>query len=331
MPGDIVPESDFQLRFEPGAIRKDFILDRYTIFAPERAKRPLDDVQSSATCPFCAGHESETCPETEAVRDPDSQENGPGWRVRAVPNLYPTVRLDQPASGVHEVIIECPHHETSLANLPVEHLLDLVNLWRRRLIAHRQIEGMEYAVLFKNQGFAAGASLEHSHSQIMTLTRVPSTIQDEIEAGKRFFRANEKCIFCELIHRERTVQHRVIAESDGFLTVTALAGRFPFESWILPKTHRSHFEETTETERLELASTLHDLLKRLEAGLCDPPYNLVLHNGPLHTGPLGHFHWHFEIMPRLSQPAGFEWGTNWSVNLVPPEQAAEYLRSRSVN
>jgi UDPglucose--hexose-1-phosphate uridylyltransferase len=114
-------------------------------------------------------------------------------------------------------------------------------------------------------------------------------------------------------------------ETDDFVSVAAYAGRFPFETWILPRRHRSHFEVTTEGERVALACALHALLKKLQVGLCDPPFNLVLHNAPLHSGELDHYHWHVEIIPRLSQPAGFEWGTNWSVNLVPPEQAAEYL------
>ena len=110
------------------------------------------------------------------------------------------------------------------------------------------------------------------------------------------------------------------------LALCPFAARFPFETWILPKSHCSHFEETTEAERVELAHCLHSLLGKLHSRLCNPPFNLVLHNAPLHAAHLEQFHWHIEILPRLSQPAGFEWGTDLAVNLVPPERAAEFLR-----
>lgn len=324
--GDIVPQSGFHLRSQPGEIRKDPVLDRFTIFAPERAGRPFIAGENAAACPFCSGHEEETLEEVEAVRDPGSPANRPGWQVRVVPNLYPAVRLHQPALGVHEVVIECPQHETSLANLSPEHLTQLIHVWRKRILAHREIPGLEYATVFRNQGPAAGASLEHLHSQVLSLGQIPTTIREELDAGRSHFARHHRCVFCDLIRHELSERHRVIEEADDFVSVAAYAGRFPFETWILPRRHRSHFEATTEGERIAFAYVLHSLLKKLQVGLCDPPFNLVLHNAPLHSGELEHYHWHVEIIPRLSQPAGFEWGTNWSVNLVPPEQAVEYLR-----
>jgi UDPglucose--hexose-1-phosphate uridylyltransferase len=338
--GDIVRDSDFTLRQLPAPqIRKDPVTGRWTLVATDRALRPLDEPDVPELCPFCEGHERETPPELSALREPDTLPNGPGWRVRVIPNRFPAVRLwadgpihteglfeDLAGIGSHEVIIDCPHHQVSFGALPIEAIREVIEIWRERIVAHDADLRLKYVQIFKNKGIEAGASLGHSHSQLIALPLVPSAIQEEIDRGRSYFDHERRCLFCDLIERERTAGARMVAENEHFAVVCAYAARWPFETWVLPKRHGSHFERSTDAELGGLANTLGGLLQRLDAGLKQPPYNLVLHTASLHTEALPHYHWHMELLPRLTQPAGFEWGTGWHINPVPPEQAAAFLR-----
>ena len=303
--GDIVPESRFHLRQQPAEIRKDPILDRWSIISPERARRVIPPDGKLPVCPFCAGNEEETLAEVEAIRPLGSSPNDSRWLIRVVPNLYPALRMASQieidfqglfekrlGSGNHEVIIECPHHETSLAQLSPEHLGLLMQVWKDRLLVHRENQDLRYGMIFKNQGTDAGASLEHCHSQLLTLPMIPGTIREELDAGEEYFSRYACCLFCELLKQERDDESRVIWEDADFVAFAAYAGRFPFETWIFPKSHHSHFEDSTSEELNQLGSCLHAVLKKLQVGLHDPPLNIVLQNAPLHAPCSPSFHWH---------------------------------------
>jgi UDPglucose--hexose-1-phosphate uridylyltransferase len=181
-------------------------------------------------------------------------------------------------------------------------------------------------MIFKNAGADAGASLEHAHSQIVLLPRLPTVLRDEIAAGVAHHAATGHCIFCELIENEHKVGGRIMLESERFIVFAAFAGRFPFETWILPKVHASHFEMILDGEIDDLAKLFRQLLRKLAAGLDDPPYNYFIHTGPLTESAMPHYHWHIELLPRITGIAGFEIGAGFAINPVPPEQAAAYMR-----
>ncbi len=326
-------------------LRKDPVVERWILIAPERAARPTE-VDAPAhlahhdTCPFCAGHEAETTPEVLALRDPGTAPNTPGWRVRVVPNLYPAVGRDtaarpleddlfvaRPGSGAHEVIIECPRHESSVTALPVGHFRDLLGVYRDRLAALGRDPRLEYAQVFKNHGADAGASLEHAHSQILALPLVPPGVRDELDAAADYHRRHGRCVYCDLLERELATGERIVLAGKECVAVAAFAGRFPYETWVLPRRHDSHYERLTATELDDLAAVLHSVLRRLEQVAGPVCYNYVLHTAPLHTPSLDGYHWHWEVLPRVTGIAGFELATGTYINTLSPEEAAERLRA----
>src|SRR5215218_3208685 len=221
-------------------LRKDPVVDRRVLIAPERAARPteLEDpghLAHHADCPFCEGHEAETPHEVLALRRPGTAADGPGWRVRVVPNRFPAVRRDaESAYGVHEVVIECPHHEASIAALPAGHVRDVFAVYRDRLTALRADERLRYVQVFKNHGAPAGASVEHAHSQILATAWVPQDVQAEVDAAAEHHATHGRCVFCDLIDRELSSGERVVHVGEHVVAIAAWAGRFPYETWVLP-------------------------------------------------------------------------------------------------
>ncbi len=328
--------------------RKDPIVDRRVIISTDRAQRPLPseaEIPPAAPtdCPFCAGHERETPPEVFAFRDPQSIANQPGWRVRVIPNKFPALasggdarlRCDgiyesMAAIGVHEVIIECPQHEKSIASLPHQQVREVVAVYRDRLLALKQDSRLAYGMLFKNVGEAAGASIEHCHAQLIGLPMVPVAVGDELSAGARYFEQHHRCVFCDLLMREQDDQKRIVLNADRFIALEAFASRFSFETWILPRAHHSHFEDMGPAEIDDLANLLMAVLMKLDAALDRPAYNYLIHTAPLNVPTQESYHWHLEILPCFSRVAGFEWGTGCYINPVPPEQAAAFLRETEI-
>lgn len=334
-------------------IRKDPLLPRWVVMAPERARRPIQSFSPLAPSdnshsdpaalnfdPFAEGNEDSTPPEVLAYRRPDSLPNQPGWRVRVVPNKFPALELHGELApihhgiyecmyglGVHEVIIECPHGETSLARLSVVNIREVLSAYRDRMIELKQDRRLVHAIIFKNSGVLAGASLPHSHSQLIASPVVPIALAEEIEGARSFYDARQLSIFDEMLQQERASGARVILESDLFFVVCPYASRFPYEICLLPKRQQSHFENTAPAELHELAQVLQTVLIKLDLGLNNPPYNYVIHSAPLNEPELPWFRWHMEIFPRLTSVAGFEWGSGFYINPVFPEAAAEHLRS----
>jgi UDPglucose--hexose-1-phosphate uridylyltransferase len=180
--------------------------------------------------------------------------------------------------------------------------------------------------LFKNHGDAAGASLEHSHSQLIALPVVPIQVLEEIEGGRRYYAFKERCVFCDIVRQESADGARVVLETDEVLVVCPYAPRFPFETWILPRVHSSHFETAHPSLIQGLAWAVRSTIRKLEKALEYPPYNFLIHTSPIQESALAHYHWHVEIIPRLTRVAGFEWGAGFYVNPTPPEESAQFLR-----
>jgi UDPglucose--hexose-1-phosphate uridylyltransferase len=313
-------------------LRKDPVVDRWVLIAPERAARPteLEDpghLAHHSTCPFCAGHEAETPHEVFALRRPGTPADGPGWRVRVVPNRFPAVGRDAEAAyGVHEVVVECPHHEASLAAFSVEQVRDVFAVQRERLTALRADDRLQYVQVFKNHGAPAGASVEHAHSQILGTSFLPREVQAELDGAAEFRALHGRCVYCDLIDRELAVGARVVATGEHVVAITAWAGRFPYETWVLPRRHTAHYDRLRDAELSDLAAVMRTVLQRLAASAGDPAYNLILHTTPPLMEDLPHYHWHWEILPRMTGIAGYELATGCYLNPLPPEEAAARLR-----
>ncbi len=325
-------------------LRKDPIHGRWVIISTERSRRPSDFVveerrPTGGFCPLCEGNEDRTPPEIVAFRDNGTPPNSPGWSLRVVPNKFPALRiegdLDREGEGIydkmngigaHEVVIETPRHEETLATLPLINVKNVLLAYRDRIIDLRRDQRLRHVLVFKNHGVAAGASLEHSHSQIIALPIIPRRVSEEIEGAKTYFHYKDRCVFCDIIRQELQQKHRVVTENKSFVSIAPFASRFPFETWILPKTHHPSFEHLDPTQYEQAAQILSDTLRRINRVLTDPPYNYIIHTSSFPELDAEHYHWHLEIMPKLTKVAGFEWGTGFYINPTPPEDAAEYMR-----
>lgn len=330
-------------------LRKDPIVGRWVIIAEERGKRPQDfpspTVNAQAGfCPFCQGNETKTPHEILAVRPNGAPADSPDWSLRVVPNKYPALMIEGEVNrvgegmfdkmngvGAHEIVIEGPCHEPVLEELPEKSIQDSLWAFQQRITDLKKDSRLRYIVVFKNHGEAAGATLEHTHSQLIALPIVPELVLEEIAGARRHYHYKERCIFCDIIAQERGDGRRIVTENNDFIALCPYAPRFPFETWILPKYHRAHFEIDSMQCMAGAANILKDVLLKLRIACNQPPYNFVLHNCTVNGEHDAYFHWHIEIMPKLTKLAGFEEGTGFHINPVSPEEAAEILRSCNVH
>jgi len=339
-------------------LRKDPVVGRWVIISTERAKRPNDFSKNSeplmeGQCPFCEGNEGMTPHEiytisNPGVRKPDTR----GWQVRVVPSIHPVLRIEGDLGrkgsgmydmmngvGAHEVIIETPKHMSGIADLDESQINKVIFAYIERINDLRKDRRFKYVLVFKNYGALAGASsIRHSHSQLIATPVNPKLVKEELLGARRYFDYKERCIFCDLIKQEIDSQDRLVMDLDGFVAVTPFASRFPFEVWILPKDHSCDFSNIKKPQIEYLAKVLRTIMRKLKRALGDPPYNYVIHTAPFRIPKAGYwrtieqdYHWHIEIMPRLTKVAGFEWGTGFHINPTPPEDAARYLREVNEN
>jgi len=324
--------------------RKDSVTGRWVIISTERGKRPSDfrleplAVIGIESCPFCAGREDMTPPEVLAYRQGGGAANSPGWDVRVVPNKFPALQvegnLDREGEGLfermngigaHEVVIETPDHDRTLATMSELEIERVLWAFRERVLDLRQDRRFRYVLIFKNHGASAGATLEHSHSQLIALPIVPDFVRDEIDGARRHFAAKERCVFCDIIHQEIAAGRRIIHENADIVALAPYAPRFPFETWLLPRSHSPRFEEASRQQYGSLARMLKLVLRGVDRALESPPYNLIIHSSPFSEETTQFYHWHVELMPKLTRTAGFEWGTGFYINPTSPEEAAQVL------
>ncbi len=328
-------------------VRQDAVSGRWVIIATERAARPHDfhvgrGGPRGGFCPFCEGNEDRTPPEIAAVRPAGGRPNGPGWQVRVVPNKFPALQpgaegYDRGGSihrvvgghGAHEVIIESPEHLLSPVQLSPERFALVMRTCRDRYRALIEDERISYVLVFKNVGERAGASIEHTHSQLIAVPVMPKRVAEEMRRCEAFYRDESECLFCSMLAEELDVGERIVADCEGYVVLSPYAARFPFELWVLPKEHHWHFHELDAAQIGALARVLHEVLARLEACLREPPFNYLIHTAPVSDGEAEHYHWHIEVIPRVTHVAGFEWGTGFYINPMEPEAAARHLREVS--
>jgi UDPglucose--hexose-1-phosphate uridylyltransferase len=336
-------------------LRKDPVLGRWVIISTERGKRPSDfniepEVTDKKGCPFCEGCEDKTPPEIFAFRDPNSKPNTPNWEVRVVANKFPVLRIEGDLEkhgvgmydqmngiGAHEVIIETPDHFKRMEALPVDSLVKVLETCKIRMLDLMNDHRFRYILFFKNEGLAAGASLSHSHSQLIATPVTPKRVKEELDGAKEYFQYKDRCVFCDMIREEMIHKTRVVYENKDFVAYCPFASRFPFELSILPKRHNPDYHNIQPNEMVSLADMLKVVLTKLSKALNRPQYNFILHTAPVRRPRSGYwttidydFHWHIEVMPRLTKVAGFEWGTGFYINPTVPEEAAKFLQETKV-
>lgn len=328
-------------------IRQNLITRQWVIVAAERARRP-DEFQSpesqrkqlplhDPSCPFCAGNEAMTPSET--YRFPMTG----AWQVRAFPNKFAALaaegnlvrRIDGlkrtiSGVGVHEVIVESPSHNTTLAlmtDADVESVIAACLDRYSKVFADHRVEAV---TLFKNHGAAAGTSLVHPHMQLIGTPVIPTEVRERLEWALRFYDDNGACIFCATLDSELRDQTRLIAENKHFVAFIPFAALSPFHMWIYPRRHCASFGYITHDEISSLARILRTVQRKLYYGLNDPDFNLVLRTAPKESNHIRYYHWYVSIVPRITKAAGFELGSGMFINVSPPEKSAEFLRGIEV-
>jgi len=339
-------------------LRWDPLKEHWVIIATDRGRRPRDFhmepiVPDSTVCPFCYGFEGKTPPEIFSIRS-YGEPNTPGWQVRVIPNKYPALRVEgevrsrgyglydvREGVGAHEVIIETPDHHRSMADFTPAEITNVLCAYRARMLDLRNDFRFRHMVLFKNHGSQAGATLNHSHSQLIAVPLTPPVTAKELRVCRDFYSSHERCIFCDLIEFEIREGTRVVRETADYLLATPYAACFPFELRLYPKHHAHDFALMSDRQLAELAIIMKDMLHRLKVVLKDPAYNFILHTAPPaqsrpgkpdYWGSIRHdYHWHIELVPRLTHIAGFEWGTGFYINPTSPEDAAAFLRDADLS
>jgi UDPglucose--hexose-1-phosphate uridylyltransferase len=326
--------------------------------AEERVERDTRAVVD--TCPFCRGNEDRTPPPIKSY--PDSGD----WDIRIVPNLYPVLGDDraQPniafglqqvidGYGRHEVVIDNPNHGIALHEMAPRHLADLFTVYQQRMAElYESDPRLRYVLIFKNFGAAAGASIPHTHSQIIATPVVPENVQNEVHHSREYQSKFNQCVFCSLIDEaltyEATIYDResgqirrkvnvgqyVVERGEHFVAIKPFASRFEWEIHILPLKHQADFLKASRTELDDFARVLRRTMARLDKVVGGVQYNFFLHSVP-HGREFDDceesYHWHLEICPRTSIPTGFELGSGLFVSTVSPELAAESLRNADID
>ncbi len=326
-------------------LRKDPVVDRWVIITDDPALSPsiplsAPQSQDKAFCPFCRGSEHLCPPEILANRPPDSLANDERWNLRVIPNRVPFLVIEEDLKrhaegiydmvsgvGANEVIIETPHHGRRQSAMDREELENLFWAYRDRIIDLKKDRRMRHVLIYKNSGKPSGATIDHTYSLLLALPIVPRDIVDELHGAQKHFDYKERCIYCDIISQEIRQEQRIIAETNTFLAIEPYAPRMPFETWILPKRHSCRFEEIEPKEVGDLSVIFKEVLAKLDRALNNPPYNYALHSAPFDSAYDRYYHWHMEILPRISIQSGLEWVSDLYVHSTAPEDAAHFLRN----
>lgn len=326
-------------------LRRDPTTDRWVLIAPERSRRPRGGPSApkriagaasfDPTCPFCPGNESML---PSIISETASAEQ-PGWRSRVVANKFPAVSQDAvfcehgpffetaAVRGHHEVVIEAPRHDGDLTTMSQNKVRDVLEIYRSRYDELMADTPVRSVIVFRNRGTTAGASLQHPHSQIVALERVPPFVQAHQTAMLDYYREKRRCVICEVIAKEQVDGSRIVNENDHFVTLVPFAATAPCEMWILPKRHQAEFGDIQDAEIDLLAIALRDALMRLEAALGEPPYNYLVDTAPKGGSGSPCLHWRIRIVPQSQVLAGFELASGLPINAHLPEEDAAALRS----
>ena len=326
-------------------LRRDPVIGRWNIIdthepAGPEAFEAEPQAVGGGRCPFCYGNESLTPPEIYVVRPQGSPANSPGWGLRVVSNKFPALKIEGALDrrglgifdlcngvGAHEVIIETPDHHRHMADLSQQEMEAVIKAFKMRSLDLRGDRRLKYALIFKNFGLSAGASLEHTHSQLIALPIVPKRVQEELKGAERYFEFRERCAYCDMLSQELQEDERLVCDNRSFAAYCPYMSSFPFEIWILPKEHSGDFTQIGPEAIADFGRILKETLARMRSVLSNPAYNFIIHTAPIEPREREEYHWHVELIPKLTKVAGFEWGTGFYINPTPPELAAKALRN----
>ena len=329
-------------------LRHNVLTREWVIIATERAKRPEDFIKKRkekktlpayvATCPFCPGNENLTPPETYVVPDTSS------WRVRVTPNKFAAlsyqgerrraiqgIRRTVTGVGIHEVIIETPDHSKTTALLADAQVETVLQTYLNRFLFASRDPRVEQVTIFKNNGEAAGTSLEHTHSQMIAAPVITAQLRDRLINALGHFDEFGECIFCRVLDQELKESTRIVHESEHFVAFVQYAALSPFSMLIMPRRHMACFSEITDAEAADLARNLRRTLGKLYHGLDDPDFNYSVRTAPTEYAGVKYYHWYVSIIPRLTKLAGFELGSGMFINVSLPEENASFLRGVKVD
>lgn len=328
-------------------LRQDPTTKEWVIIASERSRRPHDFVKTEASadkpaykedCPFCPGNEHLAPHESLAYRSGGPPDSG-GWWVRVVPNKFPALspvgsvqRQEKgffrmmDGVGIHEVVIESPTHNQLLPLMEDKQVEEVLLAYRERYLALRDDPRVKLIIIFKNHGAGAGTSLDHTHSQLVGSSVVPSNIRKKLEEAARYYDDHGRCVYCDSIQQELISGERIVMDTDAFVVLEPFASRSPFETWIVPKQHQASFGLISMDDSKKFAKVLKTTLLKLHSKLNNPDYNYVIHTAPIKDEQEDYYHWHLQIIPRITNLAGFELGSGIYINVSLPEEAAQFLR-----
>ena len=339
--------------------RKDPIIDRWVVIATDRSRRPSDFTPpplppAPVSSVFSPGNEEKTPPEVFQIgRAASAPANTSGWRVRVVPNKFPALSLkgdvDSHAVGMfdvlngvgaHEVVIEHPEAAWDMADAKPGEMGEVIEAYIQRNLELSEDARFRYILTFRNAGTAAGASINHPHSQIIALPIIPKQTRDQLQVARDHYRAKRRSIFGDMVRQELESGERVVESDEHFVVLCPYASRFPFEMQIFPLRQQHDFTRMNAAEKAALSAMLPRALKRIKLALGTPGYNMMFQTAPVVRPRAGapdywatieqDFCWRIDILPRLTHVAGFEWGTGVYINPVSPEQAAQFLRELKV-
>ncbi|MDD5428185.1 MAG: galactose-1-phosphate uridylyltransferase [Candidatus Omnitrophica bacterium] len=342
-------------------LRRDPVVGRWVIISTERAKRPdqfgqaaaqNEDLGEGEKCPFCEGNESMTPPEITAIRHRGTRPNAPGWEVRVIPSISPLLQIEGSldrhghgmydlmyARGAHEIIVESPKHIKE-ADLSKEQAIKSFNMILDRVQDLEKDKDIKYVLVFKNYGEAAGGGhIKHARTQVIGTPVNLKRVKEELAGCRVYYGHRERCLFCDMVKQELKAGKRVMAETKHFVALAAFASRFPFETWIIPKQHSCDFYKMEREKVPDLAEIIMTLSARMRKVIGDFPFNFVLHTAPFRrdAGKRGYwetiehdYHWHFELLPILTRVAGFEWGSGFYINPLPPEDACKSVTEAKI-
>jgi UDPglucose--hexose-1-phosphate uridylyltransferase len=299
-------------------IRKAYLLNKYVIITPGRAKRPRDVkeqtiMERTSGCPFCPEKIDQNNIEDMIGQSDD-------WRVLSVKNIFPAVTLDnEDAYGKQEVIIETRDHIKELADLSEQEIEEVLRMYARRTEAISKIKGIDYVLCFKNQGSKAGASIIHAHSQIFATDIIPPDINEELDLARSYRIENGSCAYCDIIGKELKSE-RMIFEDRHWAVFAPYASEYHYETWIFSKRHVDNITGLNDQEFRSFAKILKSILGKLQD--LDLSFNYFMHQVISNKEQ----HFYVKIQPRDSVWAGVELGSGLIINSVPPEEAARYFR-----
>ncbi|MEW6368997.1 MAG: galactose-1-phosphate uridylyltransferase [Acidobacteriota bacterium] len=317
-------------------LRKDPVVERWITIPRERAVGieglfPREEDTLPSVCPFCPASNNER--EIFSIRDDQGN-----WRTRVVSDIRPILctegKLDrQPKGiydrmngvGVHEIVIESREHLRSWATMDAEQVALVFRTYRERFCEIRKDPRLRSSLVVKNYGGMA-SRFPHPHSHVVGLPIVPRTLVEEIQGAESYYRFKERCVWCDMRDEELKDPSRTVMLTDHVLVHAPYASRYPFELLIMPLLHRADFAASADDELADLAMAVRTSFEMLQKRLRDPSYTLIVHSAPFRDPPEQSYHWHIEVRPRLTALAGFEWGTGFFTNPIPPEVAASHLR-----